>query len=882
MDVKSHFVGRYKKDLSAETFRAKIARRKSLTQKENRHKEFRKSRGLPLHDVNISPLKECDVSQLDEIEVIVPKQEETKEKPSKTSAIQLSKQRRDLLQRFKEEKQLRKLKEEREKAKKRVFKCGLYKPDVACFLPGPSYNIVEAKQKEKPAPPAVVRVTRSMAKDPVEQVFKTFTRSQNSKMFGKTTNQRHGGSAILSGRGPSSMTRKETDKENKVLPTAMHTRTTRATSGTMAKQMPKATAGNQTQRKAAPKDKPQKGDEGKAQNVQKLSHKPTDKILIQLNSEESMDDCKNLIQLQDSSVEMENVPVKNLPPSVNESKGSFAPPNFIFQPLNDLSSFKVQPMTPHRANAFLTPCFTWSPVKTEINPAEDTNLMMTEKFTSVCQVSPDEEKADPDSHELKMSGVSLSTPEKDCSAEAKANIEMSSSMPIVMCSDLPASGMISKPSIKENIMKSEELSHDVPYFRGVLCSETERLTSLCIQWDGKNELDIPEDAKSLIRTTVGQTRLLMSERFKQFEGLVNNCEFKRGEKETTCTDLDGFWDMISFQIEDVDKKFDNLVKLQENSWHYDIIQTEKVIKKKSVKMVTSKANQGDNGRVAARSRLAAIKAAMKHKKQREEMTETAAPEVLKEVEQVVFDAGFFRIESPAKPVPGSSFKTRFSASSQIVTPRSISKTPNPSSFVLGADTQAAKAENKNALQVLDEFQSSNRKVLFGNTVEESGATAGNEDCPMLEDTELAPADSEINVTPEKDFVPVENCRSNSTVSEKVEVCVKESPEETCHVVCGGTEFTADEAIQDIVMSSPEKTTQSSEILFPIPKEELGIFGEHETEILPAKLTSSAISSCETLHFFKYSTPPKLSEVGHEIQDTKASDLIVFSPFPTPN
>lgn len=55
-------------------------------------------------------------------------------------------------------------------------------------------------------------------------------------------------------------------------------------------------------------------------------------------------------------------------------------------------------------------------------------------------------------------------------------------------------------------------------------------------------------AKDQIRTTVGQTRLLIGERFKQFEGLVDNCEFKRGEKETTCTDLDGFWDMVSFQV----------------------------------------------------------------------------------------------------------------------------------------------------------------------------------------------------------------------------------------------------------------------------------------------------------------------------------------------
>ena len=38
------------------------------------------------------------------------------------------------------------------------------------------------------------------------------------------------------------------------------------------------------------------------------------------------------------------------------------------------------------------------------------------------------------------------------------------------------------------------------------------------------------------------------ERFSQFSGLVDNCEFKQGEKETTFMDLKGFWEMIYFQV----------------------------------------------------------------------------------------------------------------------------------------------------------------------------------------------------------------------------------------------------------------------------------------------------------------------------------------------
>ena len=51
-----------------------------------------------------------------------------------------------------------------------------------------------------------------------------------------------------------------------------------------------------------------------------------------------------------------------------------------------------------------------------------------------------------------------------------------------------------------------------------------------------------------IRTTVGQGHLLMRQRFKQFSGLVDDCEFNTGERETTFTDLQGFWDMIYFQV----------------------------------------------------------------------------------------------------------------------------------------------------------------------------------------------------------------------------------------------------------------------------------------------------------------------------------------------
>lgn len=56
------------------------------------------------------------------------------------------------------------------------------------------------------------------------------------------------------------------------------------------------------------------------------------------------------------------------------------------------------------------------------------------------------------------------------------------------------------------------------------------------------------EVRDRMRTAVGQARLLMKERFGQFSGLVDDCELGRGEKITTCTDLQGFWDMVYYQV----------------------------------------------------------------------------------------------------------------------------------------------------------------------------------------------------------------------------------------------------------------------------------------------------------------------------------------------
>lgn len=116
----------------------------------------------------------------------------------------------------------------------------------------------------------------------------------------------------------------------------------------------------------------------------------------------------------------------------------------------------------------------------------------------------------------------------------------------------------------------------VEHFRSVLDNESKNLSQLCDRWSQvleENNLsnDIIEEQKQhedflgAIRSTIGQAKLLMSQRFKQFSDLIDNCEFNTGKLPTRLNDLSGFWEMIKYQVDDVLGKFKHLEQQHSNN-----------------------------------------------------------------------------------------------------------------------------------------------------------------------------------------------------------------------------------------------------------------------------------------------------------------------------
>ncbi|XP_065604105.1 disks large-associated protein 5 [Cyrtonyx montezumae] len=803
MAATSQFASRYKKDLSTETIRTKAARRKSMLQKENRHKLFEKGRQFGLADVKVQESKTRGNSQVNVASETCLQEDSLKQKQSTDAATRRMDERREMLQRYKEEKELRKLKEQREKAKKGVFKVGLYKPTAAGFLSLVPEVPTTGKPKEKAAPAFSGRITRSQAKNQTEKAVIP-TASKPSTVCA------NGHSVRPTQAGRKQMNTEKTAEKGKVLQAsaqaASNVRITRA-AASAARQVLKTTAaatGNLSQRKTANIAK------------QKKAVRPDLEVIPskhEVNENAPLDPV--ICSASELKKEQTSVEKQDSAPGRPRTR-SFAPQHFVFQPLEGLTTYKVKPMTPSRANAFLSPDAFWDFSKSPVNTAEKSSGTKVQEPILKSQISPDQ-----DIQEQQM----LTTLQKGMNESGKTCIQRSSGTTSV-------STEMAVTETKSDDVREEE--HDVPYFRNILQSETERLMSHCLQWDGKLELDIPEDAEDLIRTALGQTRLLIAERFKQFEGLVDNCEFKRGEKETTCTDLDGFWDMINFQIEDVNKKFDNLQKLEDNKWQPVEVAGKEVVKKKTVPNVF-KPKLGAAGRAAAQNRLAAVKAAMRDKMKHDGPADSAYQDKQPEVEKVVFEAGFFRIESPVESFPGS-----------------LSKSPCKSSLQTCEGLAAPRSSRRALLQ-----SSSVLCNLEDTTAEQT--------MPVLKDCHPAQP-LEMHQLPTETTLPsgcleqsismvVEECNPVAGAAEGTRVLENHSSELK---VEGGVEEMEQSAAgqQDITMCSPEKDVLSSDLTSndrnPLDTPML----DGELPFTPLKNSAQKFAAVETFH-----------------------DLIVFSPLP---
>ncbi|XP_072311933.1 disks large-associated protein 5 [Eucyclogobius newberryi] len=582
----SRFAHLRQRDNSVSMLRVKNSRRRSQSQKENRERVVNTRRQL-------GTLKELEITALDDSIAVANMSiiQEGKKNNTLLPKAVAGEERLKQLQRWKERKALEKEKEQREKARKGVFKTGLYHPKDALNIdPLPPVPAAPGRAKEvsfschsqctqqvltctdsfdlTKTQAAPVRVTRSMKQQQVQKPLKMQTVNSTRKKSPPPIQR---------------ATRSRNASSKPKVESATHGLSTRSANKppvTAAPVMKDKCAGMRTTRSKVVEVAQSPSEENNCDVKIPVQAVPGESIYKPaIEQEPKLSDKETAVDQTvpgPASVDL----LKSLPKA-----SSFAPKGFLFQAPDGLSSFKFEPLTPRSADAFLTP---------------------SSSFT--LPAAPAFEEA--------ISEKSETSPKSPLSVQ--------------------------------------EPMHDVPYFRSEIVTETDKLTGLCSHWESKVEDEsLPEEMRDRMRTAIGQARLLMKERFKQFSGLVDDCDFGRGEKITTCSDLQGFWDMVYFQVEDVIQKFDALKEAEARGWvdeHKPLPRQRKVVKKPAAAEAPTKPA---GTKAAAKSRLAAAKAAMKARQQtadseKAESTEQSTQETqeAKSTDTVVFNAAFFKVKTP--------------------------------------------------------------------------------------------------------------------------------------------------------------------------------------------------------------------------------------------
>jgi hypothetical protein len=121
----------------------------------------------------------------------------------------------------------------------------------------------------------------------------------------------------------------------------------------------------------------------------------------------------------------------------------------------------------------------------------------------------------------------------------------------------------------------DPVKKDGNYFLDILNQERSRLLKMADDTDNELKLlqqndsqELSEEVVGLLLSAIGKSRLLATKKMKQFEGLCyTNLNPPEGETFTTKDgDLQGFWDMMMLQVDDVDAAFAEVQKCRENGW----------------------------------------------------------------------------------------------------------------------------------------------------------------------------------------------------------------------------------------------------------------------------------------------------------------------------
>lgn len=153
-------------------------------------------------------------------------------------------------------------------------------------------------------------------------------------------------------------------------------------------------------------------------------------------------------------------------------------------------------------------------------------------------------------------------------------------------------------SFREEDQPPSDVREKVLFYYNLVDKELKRLQELCdLYKDDADDETIDENSKGLIIAAQGQTNILINKKLSKFKELVGHYERSWTDQKVRTDDLDGFWLMVSLDLENLDRRFEELRLLKDNNWK-EVVEQPKIkkiaggggIKKRDKKPMKTKAS----------------------------------------------------------------------------------------------------------------------------------------------------------------------------------------------------------------------------------------------------------------------------------------------------
>ncbi|XP_055595131.1 uncharacterized protein LOC129745802 [Uranotaenia lowii] len=135
-------------------------------------------------------------------------------------------------------------------------------------------------------------------------------------------------------------------------------------------------------------------------------------------------------------------------------------------------------------------------------------------------------------------------------------------------------------SFREEEQAPSDVREKVRFYYDLVDKESQRLQELCDLYKDDLEIEsLDENSRGLIIAAQGQTNILINKKLSKFRELVGHYERSWADQKVRTDDLDGFWLMVSLDLENLDRRFEELRLLKQNDWQ-EVIDEPKVKKLK--------------------------------------------------------------------------------------------------------------------------------------------------------------------------------------------------------------------------------------------------------------------------------------------------------------